>query len=80
MVLQREDYNATMNATEKRLLLVLAWMCEQYIGSGEQSGLDHECMTAGEDAVELLVEYGLVSPSGRGGTWTDAGKALLAEG
>ncbi len=69
-----------MTANEKRLLLALAWMCEQYIGSGEQAGLDHECMGAGEDAVELLVEYGLVFPSGRGGTWTDTGRALLAEG
>lgn len=69
-----------MTANEKRLLLALAWMCEQYIGSGEQTGLDHECMGAGEDAVELLVEYGMVSPSGRGGTWTSTGRALLAEG
>ena len=68
-----------MTENEKRLLLAMAWMCEQYMGSGEQIGLDHQCMGAGEDAVELLVEYGLVSPSGRGGTWTDAGRALLAE-
>lgn len=50
------------------------------LGSGKQTGIDHECMGAGEDAVELLVEHGLIAPSGRGGTWTEAGKALLAEG
>jgi hypothetical protein len=55
-----------MTETEKRLLLALAWMCEQYMGSGKQTGIDHECMGAGEDAIELLVEHGLIAPSGRG--------------
>jgi hypothetical protein len=66
-----------MTDAERRLLSALAWMCEQYLGDGKADGLDHMCMGAGEDAVELLVKYGLVSPSGRGGTWTEAGKALL---
>jgi hypothetical protein len=61
--------------SEKRLLGALAWMCEQYLQSDGE--LDHMCMRAGEDAVELLVEYGFVTPSGRGGTWTEAGKRLL---
>jgi hypothetical protein len=69
-----------MTTNEKRLLSALAWMCEQYIGSGKQAALDHECMGAGEDAVALLVEYGLIDPAGRGGFWTETGKALLAEG
>jgi hypothetical protein len=30
--------------------------------------------------LSLLVKFGLIAPSGRGGTWTEAGKALLAEG
>jgi hypothetical protein len=37
-----------MTTNEKRLLSALAWMCEQYIGSGQQDWLDHECMGAGE--------------------------------
>jgi hypothetical protein len=65
-----------MTDAEKRLLVALAWMCEQYLSDG--GSLDHMCMSPGEDAVDLLVEYGLVKPGpGRGGTWTDAGRALL---
>ena len=66
-----------MTDMERRLLVALAWMCEQYIGGGGDDSLDHQCMGAGEDAVELLVHYGLVEPSGCGGKWTEAGKALL---
>jgi hypothetical protein len=64
-----------MTAEEHRLLVALAWMCEQYLANGDR--LDHLCMNAGEQAVELLVQYGLVDPEGRGGTWTEAGRALL---
>jgi len=60
---------------ERRLLVALAWMCEQYLSDG--SGLDHMCMSAGEGAVDLLIQYGLLEPSGRGGTWTAAGQAIL---
>ena len=70
-----------MEDAERRLLVVLAWMCEQYLGSGNADGLDHQCMGAGEDAVELLISYGLVEPfpdGRRGGRWTEAGKTLLA--
>ena len=64
-----------MTDAENRLLRALAGMCEQYI---DQEGiLDHQCMSAGERAVDLLYEYGLIDPSGRGGTWNDAGRALL---
>ncbi len=69
-----------MTSSEDRLLIALAWMCEQYIGSGKQDWLDHQCMGAGEDAVRLLVEHGLIEPGARGGRWTEAGKALLAKG
>jgi hypothetical protein len=64
-----------MTEDEKRLLVALAWMCEQYLKDG--NCLDHMCMSAGERAVELLVQYGLVRPGPRGGTWTEAGEALL---
>lgn len=64
-----------MTEAENRLLVALAWMCEQYLNDG--NGLDHMCISAGERAVELLVQYGLVKPEGRGGTWTESGEALL---
>ena len=77
-VREREGHkkgSSGMTDAEKRLLAALAWMCEQYLS--RNGALDHMCMCAGEDAVELLVQYGLVKPEGRGGTWTDAGRALL---
>ncbi|HEX5008622.1 MAG TPA: hypothetical protein VFV70_16020 [Hyphomonadaceae bacterium] len=64
-----------MTNAEERLLGALAWMCHQYLNDKGQ--LDHMCMGAGERAVELLVEYGLVEPRGRGGVWTKAGQELL---
>ena len=69
---------ASMTEKEQRLLGALAWMCEQYIGSGSADFLDHECMGAGEEAVAVLADYGLVEiVSMRGGKWTDAGNAIL---
>lgn len=67
-----------MTDAERRLLVALAWMCEQYLGDGKGEWLDHQAMSAGEDAIALLAQYGMVEPSGRGGRWTDAGRALLA--
>ena len=67
-----------MMENEQRLLSALALMCEQYIGTGRADFLDHECMSAGEDAVSVLADCGLVEiTSLRGGKWTEAGKALL---
>ncbi|MFT4253271.1 MAG: hypothetical protein QM608_12375 [Caulobacter sp.] len=66
-----------MTNQEQRLLSALAWMCAQYL-EGRDGELDHQSMSAGERAVDLLVRYGLISPSGRGGSWTEAGQALLA--
>ncbi|QKG72318.1 hypothetical protein [Erythrobacter mangrovi] len=67
-----------MTENEERLLGKLALMCEQYIGGGQAEFLDHECISAGERAIEVLAEYGLVEvTSVRGGKWTDAGRALL---
>ncbi len=64
-----------MTENEQRLLVSLAQMCEQNLSNGKQ--LDHMFMGAGEGALELLVEYGLVTPEPRGGSWTDAGIKLL---
>lgn len=63
---------------ERRLLTALAGMCSQYLET-EDGDLDHLFMSAGEGAVRILVDYGLVTPSGRGGTWTDDGQALLKD-
>ena len=66
-----------MTEEERRLLVALAWMCAQYIGAATSSGWTTSAWGAGEEAIDLLVQYGLVDPSGRGGVWTEAGKALL---
>lgn len=65
-----------MTDAETRLLRALAMMCNQYLQSSDGS-LDHLFMSAGEEAVERLVEYGLVQPSPSGGRWTEEGLALL---
>ncbi len=66
-----------MTKEEERLLAALAKMASQYL---ETNGvLDHMWMSAGEDAFSVLSDYGLVeADSGRGATWTEAGKAFLA--
>jgi len=64
-----------MSDAKQELLAALAQMCAQYL---ENDGvLDHQCMSAGEGAIALLIEHGLVTPSGRGGVWTDVGRDLL---
>ena len=67
-----------MTEEERRLLSALAGMCEQYLG--RDGSLDHQFMSAGENAVALLAEHGLVESTPRGGTWTHAGRAVLAAG
>lgn len=64
-----------MTEKEKRLLKVLVGMTEQYLRTKE-GRLDHQRMNAGEDAIELLAEYGLVLNEGRNSRWTDAGWQL----
>jgi hypothetical protein len=60
---------------EERLLAALAGMCVQYL---EENGvLDHMWMGAGEDAMAVLADYGLIEVAGRGGSWTKAGRAFL---
>jgi hypothetical protein len=66
----------SMSEAEANLLFALAWMCEQYL-SDSNGELDHMCMCAGEESVELLIKYGLLKPGPRGGTWTELGWALL---
>jgi len=64
---------------ERQLLHALASMCAQYLGVVDNSYLDHMCMSAGENAVDLLVAYGLLTPVARGGKWTAVGEAVLDE-
>ena len=65
-----------MTENEERMLAAIAHMCGQYM---EEDGVvDHMWMGAGERATAILVEYGLLEMEGRGGTWTEAGKAFLA--
>ena len=68
----------------KRLLIAFAAMCEQYLSDNTAAGvstefgrLDHKCMSAGEEAVNLLIEYRLAESEPRGGTWTVTSRALL---
>jgi hypothetical protein len=64
-----------MTATERDLLRALALMCYQYIGN--ERGVDHECIGAGEAAVDQLVKFGVLEPAPRGGLWTPAVHALM---
>jgi len=61
---------------EGQLLYALALMCEQYL-EDRNGELDHQCMSPGEEAIQHLVDYGLVDPKRRGGDWTSKGRALL---
>ncbi len=65
-----------MTDLEERLLYALAVMCEQYIQKPE-GHLDHCCMSAGEEACELLFQQGLVTHADRGCEWTEVGRDLL---
>lgn len=57
-------------------LKALAEMVAQYLTVGEE--LDTLCMTAGQDALRVLAEEGLVAyDGGRCGSWTEAGRRLL---
>lgn len=66
----------SMDERERKTLQSLALMCDQYLRTPE-GDLDHLCMTAGEDAVRLLIQHGLIIPMGRGGHWSEAGLAIL---
>ena len=66
-----------MTPKEKKLLEALAWMSEQHLRDG--AGLDHVCMSAGERAIEVLYEYGLVQVNKRGTKWTELGEKILDE-
>jgi len=57
-------------------LRALAEMVDQYLTVGEE--LDTQFMSAGENALRVLAEEGLVTyDGGRCGSWTEAGRRLL---
>ena len=64
-----------MTEAERRILLPLARMCDQYLN--DDGELDHKFMRAGETALAALSDHGLVTLGPRGGKWTETGKALL---
>lgn len=69
-----------MDDREKRVLLALAKMAEQYLTRRKDGVLDSDAMDAGESAILILAEYGLVEANQRGrimGRWTEAGRELL---
>lgn len=75
--------NDAMNETERRLLYPLVLMAAQYlVQCAQDTELDSMAMGAGEHALTVLAEYGLVTLKGGHrirGDWTDAGRRLLKE-
>jgi len=67
----------SINDKEKRLLIALAHLVDQYLQTGNDT-LDHLSMSAGERALGLLAEYGLVTNDSRHAQWTDEGRVFLA--
>ena len=67
-----------MDDKQDPAIYALALMAHQYLESSDGQ-LDHLCMSAGEQAVEVLVTHGLVEPHGRGGSWTERGRRLLKQ-
>jgi hypothetical protein len=69
-----------MNKTESRLLKPLVLMAAQYLVRGAQdTELDSMAMSAGEHALTVLAEFGLVTLKGGHrirGDWTEAGRHL----
>jgi hypothetical protein len=65
--------------TEQKAVIALAWMTELYLRS-EEDVLDNMAMSAGELALEVLAERGLVTwlhDGVRFASWTDEGRKLL---
>ena len=65
-----------MTEREEILLAALASMASQYLE--EDGTLDHMFISAGEQAMQLLFEHGLIDTAGRCASWTAQGRAFLA--
>jgi hypothetical protein len=60
-----------MDDREKRLLVALVKMVRQYLDHADDGVVDSLSMSAGEHAIAVLAEYGLMEViSGRAGRWT----------
>jgi hypothetical protein len=65
---------------EKQLLFALVRMCEQYLTIPKEARdrpleLEHKFMSAGEEAIGLLADYGLVDRRHGGGNWSETAVA-----
>lgn len=56
-----------MNEKPDPAIDALALMAQQYLET-DGGVLDHLCMSAGEHAVDVLADHGLVTPHSRGGS------------
>lgn len=66
-----------MDEREKRLLVALVKMVRQYLEHRPGGLVDSYSMSAGEHAISVLAEYGLMqTETARFGLWTEAGSAL----
>ena len=69
--------------TERRMLRILLWTWVYYgqtEGDGEAGTLiDHRNMSAGEEATDLLAEYGFAEDQGYCARITPLGAALMQE-
>lgn len=66
-----------MTDREEQLLGALALMAAQYLEQEDCIHLDHMFMSAGQQTVQVLAEYGLAIDDGRNSRWTEAGLAFL---
>ena len=68
-----------MTDREKKLLIALVKMVEQYLGINEDD-VDSRSMSAGEHAIEALADFGLMEVvNTRFGRWTEVGKRFIEE-
>ena len=68
-----------MTDREKKLLMALAKMVDQYLDQYEDQ-VDSRSMSAGEHAIDALADFGLMEVvETRFGRWTEAGKKFVAE-
>jgi hypothetical protein len=63
---------STMNldaVSKEELLQALVYMAGQYLTSDKTNELEHQFMSAGEYACEILARVEVIEPRGYGGKW-----------
>jgi hypothetical protein len=69
-----------MTERERRLLVALTSMVDQYLEPNHEGLVDNKSMGAGEKAILVLAEFGLMDiVNSRFGRWNDAGYAFMDE-